>query len=162
MSNATPLRLLFVARAYPPTLGGMETLAQQLLEHLDRRRDVEVTPLINRSGKKALPLFLPSAVVRGVRLAHRHQIEAIHLADALLAPVGVALKRFTGLPVTASVCGLDVTYSNPLYQASIPRALRGLDMIMPISRATENEARARAGFGVPSRVVPLGINPLPS
>jgi len=161
MIESSGLRLLFIARAYPPTLGGMENLACNLLQHLQRRQDLEVTSLINRRGKKALPVFLPSAVVQGANIARRHKIEAIHLADALLAPVGVALKRLTGLPVTASVCGLDVTYSNRFYQAAIPRALKELDMVMPISRATEEQVRTRAGFGVPSTVVPLGINALP-
>ncbi|MBI5288957.1 MAG: glycosyltransferase family 4 protein [Chloroflexi bacterium] len=139
----------------------MENLACNLLQHLQRREDLDVTSLINRRGKKSLPIFLPSAVVQGANTARRHKIEAIHLADALLAPVGVALKRLTGLPVTASVCGLDVTYPNRFYQAAIPRALKELALVMPISRATEEQLRARAGFGVPSVVVPLGINPLP-
>jgi phosphatidylinositol alpha-1,6-mannosyltransferase len=153
--------LLFIARAYPPTLGGMENFACNLLTHLRERRDLEVTELINHHGKKALPAFLPLAAVRGIAVARRGRLDAIHLADALLAPVGATLKRMTGLPVTASVCGLDITYANRLYQAAVPRALRSLDMVMPISRATEDAMRARTGFGIRSRVVPLGINPLP-
>jgi glycosyltransferase involved in cell wall biosynthesis len=72
----------------------------------------------------------------------------------------VVLKKVTGLPVTASVCGLDVTYPNRFYQSVVPRALARLDMTIPISVATEEELCARAGRRVPSTVIPLGVNPL--
>ena len=153
-----PLRLLFVARAFPPTLGGMETLAERLSTAM--RTQADVTMLVNHRGKKALPAFLPYAVAAGVRLARRERVQAIHLGDALLAPVGLALRKLTGLPVTSTVCGLDVTFPNRAYQAAIPRALSKLDMTMPISEATEAELHARSGAGTPSTVIPLGVNPL--
>jgi glycosyltransferase involved in cell wall biosynthesis len=154
-----PLRVLFIARAYPPTIGGMERLAFQLREHLEEF--VDVVPLINRHGKKALPVFLPYAAFQGVRLARSRRVDAIHLADALLAPVGAAIKSVVDIPVTASVCGLDVTYPNRMYQAAVVRSLRRLDMVMPISRATDDAMRARTGDAPPSCVIPLGVNPLP-
>jgi glycosyltransferase involved in cell wall biosynthesis len=152
-------RILFIARAFPPTVGGMENLALRLSGAMSAR--THVATLINHRGKKALPAFLPYAFGAAVRIARAEGIDAIHLADALLAPLGVMLKRATGLPVTASVCGLDVTYPNRFYQALVPRALAQLDMTMPISRATADELHARAGAGTPSTVIPLGINPLP-
>jgi glycosyltransferase involved in cell wall biosynthesis len=154
------LRLLFIARAYPPTVGGMENLAYQLGKHLDEF--VDVVPLVNRGGKKALPAFLPYAAMTAVRLARSGRIDAVHLADALLAPVGAMIKAACDVPVTASVCGLDVTYANRGYQAIVPRALRRLDAVMPISRATETAMRARTGIDAPrSSVIALGVNPLP-
>ncbi len=153
------LRVLFIARAYPPTVGGMENLAFQLREHLDEF--VDVVSLINRRGKKALPLFLPYAALTAVRLARSGRIDAVHLADALLAPVGAFVKAASGVPVTASICGLDVTYANRGYQAVVRRALHRLDLVTPISRATEDAMRARTGEFPPSRVIPLGVNPLP-
>lgn len=154
----TRLRIAFIARAYPPTLGGMENFALQLREHLDAY--AHVTPIINRRGKKALPAFLPYATLRATYLARTGRVDAVHLADALLAPVGAAVKSATGVAVTSSVCGLDVTYPNRLHQAAIPRALRRLDAVMPISAATELAIRERAGDSMASHVIPLGINPL--
>lgn len=153
------LRLLFIARTFPPSLGGMQNLAFQLSESM--RRLVKVTMLVNHRGKKALPLFLPYAFASAIYLARKHRVQAIHLADALLAPLGVALKTVTGLPVTSSVHGLDVMYSNRFYQSLVPRALAQLDMAMPNSRATETEVNARTGGHMPIAVIPLGINPLP-
>lgn len=155
----TRMRLLFVARAFPPTLGGMENLAYRLSESMRRRADV--TMLVNRSGKKALPAFLLYALWAAPRLARKNRVQVIHLADALLAPLGVVLKKVTGLPVTSTVCGLDVTYRNRLYQSAVPRALAHLNMTMPISKATEEEVRVRAGQRTPTAVISLGVNPLP-
>lgn len=159
MTNPARMRLLFIARSFPPTLGGMENLAYRLSESMRRRADV--TMLVNRRGKKALPVFLPYAFAAATYLARKKRIHVIHLADALLAPLGVALKRVTGLPVTSSVHGLDVTYPNALYQRIVPRALARLDMTMPNSKATAEEVRARTAEEASTTVIPLGINPLP-
>lgn len=153
------MRLLFVARSFPPTLGGMENLAYRLSESM--RRQADVTMLVNRHGKKTLFVFLPYALAAATYLARKKRTHVIHLADALLAPLGVVLKKLTGLPVTSSVCGLDITYSNRLYQSVVPRALARLDMTMPISKATAEEVRARTGEQAPTTVIPLGINRLP-
>lgn len=138
----------------------MENLALQLSRHLGEF--VDVVPLINRGGKKALPAFLPYAAGRAARLAVAGQIDAVHLADALLAPVGATIKAVSKVPVTSSVCGLDVTYANRVYQAIVPRALRQLDVVMPISRATLAEMRTRTGPAPRAEVIPLGVNPLPA
>jgi len=159
MKQPDRLRVLYVARAFPPTVGGMETLAACLSEAM--RAHADVTLLANRRGKKALPAFLPYALAAGTYLARKHRIDAILLADALLAPLGIALKRTTGLPVASTVCGLDMTYANRLYQAVVRRSVGRLDMTMPISKATEAEVHARAGAHTPATVIPLGINPLP-
>ena len=156
--NHTP-RILFIARAYPPTVGGMENFAQRLCEGLEAH--AEVTTIINHHGKKALPAFLPYAAAKAIRLARRGDVDAVHLADALLAPVGAVIRRLAGVPVTVSVCGLDVSYTNRAYQAIVPRALRRLDLAMPISAATDAAMRARTGDAPSSQVIPLGVNPLP-
>lgn len=152
-------RILLIARAYPPTVGGMENFAHQLNVHLPLY--AQVTSLINHRGKKALPVFLPWVLAAATVRVRRERIDVVHLADALLAPVGAALKLTTGVPVTASVCGLDVTYGNRAYQAAIPAALRRLDMTMPISAATMSAMRERTGASPPARVIPLGVNAMP-
>lgn len=153
-------RILFIARAYPPTVGGMENFAYQLGAHLRQHADVSL--LINHGGKRALPAFLPYALASAIGTVRRGRIDVVHLADASLAPLGAALKLMTGVPVTASVCGLDITYPNPAYQALVPRALARLDMTMPISGATMAAMRQRTGSAHRSETIPLGVNPLPS
>lgn len=157
--TAGQMRLLFIARSYPPTLGGMENFAYWLSESLQQQADV--TMLVNRRGKRALAAFLPYALCSALHLARKNRIQVIHLADALLAPLGVVLKKVTRLPVTSTVCGLDVTYRNRFYQSVVPRSLAYLNMTMPISKATEEEVCARAGKATPTVVIPPGVSPRP-
>ena len=152
-------RILFVARTFPPSIGGMQNLALQLSKSL--RKLADVTMLVNGKGKKALPAFLPYSFISALYLAKKHRVQLIHLADALLAPIGVALKKATGLPVTATIHGLDVIFPNPIYQAVVPKSVGWLDMTMPNSRATEAVVHAHAGRATPTTAIPLGVNPLP-
>jgi glycosyltransferase involved in cell wall biosynthesis len=152
------LRILYIARAFPPTIGGMETLAYQLSTRMGAHANV--TTIINRRGKMALPAFLPRAFASAFRRVRGGEVDAVHLADALLSPLGAALKAASRVPVTVSVCGLDITYANPAYQSVVPRALRRLDLALPISAATDLAMHTRTGPLPRSRVIPLGVNPL--
>lgn len=151
-------RILYIARAYPPTTGGMENLALHLSTHM--RAHADVTTILNRRGKKALPAFLPYALGAALRKVRSGRVDAICLSDAMLAPLGAALRIATGVPVVATVHGLDVTWTNRAYQAVVPPALTRLDLVMPNSAATDAAMRARTGTRPPSLVVPLGVNPL--
>jgi glycosyltransferase involved in cell wall biosynthesis len=136
----------------------MEQFAYRLSEHL--RHEAEVTTLTNTRGKRALPLFLPYACGAAIRAVRREGIDIVHLADALLAPVGVLVKKIAGVPVTVSVHGLDITYPNRAYQLAVLPALSGLDGAIANSEATAAIFRER----VPKsevRVAPLGVNRLP-
>jgi glycosyltransferase involved in cell wall biosynthesis len=84
----------------------------------------------------------------------------VYLSDAMLAPLGAALRAATGVPVVATVHGLDLTWENRAYQAAVRRSLRRLDLVMPNSRATEQALRERTGARPPSEVIPLGVNAL--
>jgi glycosyltransferase involved in cell wall biosynthesis len=78
-----------------------------------------------------------------------------------MAPAGVVIKAATGVPVTTTVHGLDVTYGARMYQALIPRALRHLDLAIADSVATERSLHERTGALPRSEVIPLGVNSLP-
>jgi glycosyltransferase involved in cell wall biosynthesis len=84
----------------------------------------------------------------------------IHLSDALLAPLGLALRTLLRVPVVVTVHGLDVTYQNPLYQWVTPRCLKRMDKIICVSSYTRQQCIRR---GVPAalcEVVPNGVNML--
>jgi glycosyltransferase involved in cell wall biosynthesis len=137
----------------------MEQFAKQLVDHLSPFADV--TPIVNRRGKRALPIFLPTALAQSARLARSGRFDAIHLSDALLSPVGALLKRATGLPVSVSVHGLDLTYRHPLYQRVVPASLRSLDLVIANSSATAEILRDRVQPSPRHTVASLGVNPLP-
>jgi glycosyltransferase involved in cell wall biosynthesis len=138
----------------------MEQLALQVSTHMEEH--VRITRIVNRWGKKGLPVFLPYALTAALARIRRGGVDAVCLADASLAPLGAALKRMTGVAVVSTVHGLDVTWRNRAYQAVVPPSLRQLDLVLPNSRETERVLREHVGKLPPSQVVPLGVNPLPA
>lgn len=83
----------------------------------------------------------------------------VHLEDAALAPLGLLIQLMTGHRITATFCGLDLTYSNRFYQWLLARSIPKLSRIACISQATAEEASKR---GVPKQkiaVIPCGIWP---
>jgi len=137
-------------------VGGMERFAYHLATALACSTSVEV--ISNHRGRKLLPCFLLYATAAALRLVKGGRIDVIHLCDALLAPVGVVLKRLVGLPVSASVHGLDITYGNRIYQALIPQALSKLDVVITGSQSTRALLLDRVpALGDRARLIPYGV-----
>ena len=54
------MKILFISRAYPPTVGGIENQNYELSVWLPKSEQVEeVKTIANKYGRKLLPLFLP-------------------------------------------------------------------------------------------------------
>jgi glycosyltransferase involved in cell wall biosynthesis len=147
--------ILFMARRFPPSVGGMERFASDLHAALRDKADVH---LVKWGGSnKFLPIVLPAFFVRACWILITRRVDVIHVQDALQSPLGAVLKLLFRKPLTVVVHGLDISFDNGLYQRVVPRALLRADHIFGISRAAGDEVVAR---GVPAdRVscVPLGI-----
>ena len=151
------LRVLFISRAYPPIVGGIENqnaaLSVWLKEH------AKVTTLANRFGKKFLPIFLPYALCRALFMAR--SFDAVLLGDGVLSIVGWAVKIFFPKKAVLSVIhGLDITYPLFLYQALWVRVfIPKLDALIAVGNETiavgENHGIAKEKF----EFVPNGIDP---
>jgi len=152
--HASPT-ILFIARRFPPSVGGMERFAFDLQASLRDKADVQ---LIKWGGaNKWLPLVLPAFFVRACWTLITRKVDIIHVQDALQSPMGAVLKLLFRKPLTVVAHGLDISFDNRVYQAVVPRALRRADHVFCISRAARDEVVAR---GVPAEKVssvPLGI-----
>ena len=149
------MRVVFVTRKHPPSIGGMQRLSQQLVSQMRRR--AQVGAITWGGSQKLLPLFLVYAVWRGISLC-RHGVDLVHVGDPVVSPVGWILKRIFRVPVVVTVHGLDVTYPNSIYQWLIPRLLRTLDSVVCISR---NTCHACVERGIPAElcvVIPPGVS----
>jgi glycosyltransferase involved in cell wall biosynthesis len=149
--------ILFITRKHPPSVGGMQKLSQSLTKEVGR---LTPTRTIYWGGSTLLvPFFIIYAFLRSVLFVSRsNQVRLIHLSDALLTPLGLALRTLLRVPVVVTVHGLDVTYSNRLYQWIIPKCLRRMDKVICVSSYTRQQCIRR---GVPSAlcvVIPNGVN----
>ena len=148
--------ILFITRKHPPSIGGMQKLSQSLTVEVGRLAPT-ATIAWGRSSL-GLPWFLSYATYKSFRIIRNNpRIEVIHLGDSVLAPFGVLLKRLFRRPVVVTVHGLDVTFPQPGYQRTVPRALAQLDRLVCVSRSTLDQCVRR---GIPARlceVIPNGI-----
>jgi hypothetical protein len=130
------MRILFLSRAFPPITGGIENQNAALAEWLPKFAETKF--IINRSGKFALPWFLPFALLRACVLMFRSDV--LILGDGVLAIVGAIIKiLFPKKTVVTVLHGLDITYSLPFYQRIWIRGfLRMLDGIPLCECAHQN------------------------
>lgn len=149
------MRVLFVSRAFPPVVGGIEQQNADLARFLGN--ECELTLIANRRGKRFLPFFYPWAILQALWLLPKH--DALLLGDGVLALLGAITKLFNPRKAVVSVFhGLDITYPFPLYQTFwVKRFFRSLDGAIAVSHATKNEA-VKHGFDESKIfVIPNGI-----
>lgn len=157
------MRILFISRAYPPIIGGIENQNRDLALWLGKK--TRLTLIANTRGKSFLPIFLPYALLKGIFLSFSNDI--VIVGDGVLAPLAACISFLRpGIRSTAVVHGLDLTYGSKsdsilsrTYRAINIPTLRRLDMIFAVSSFTRMRAMA-AGID-PDRIVviPNGIDP---
>lgn len=154
------MKVLFLSRAFPPVTGGIENQNAALAEWLPKH--AEASTIANHGGKKSLWWFLPYASVR--TLLDMRNRDALLLGDGVLAPLGWLVKILSPRKTVASVVhGLDITFAlkkgvlASAYRLMNIPALRSLDHVIAVSRATADVARQA---GVPASkvtVIPNGV-----
>jgi len=150
---------LFITRTYPPTIGGMETLSYNLTQRVSRYAKAYL--IKNSYGRKALPFFVPWAFVKAIVILLFTDVKIVHLADGVLAPVGVILRwLFPRIKVASNIHGLDVAYVEQLwiYRYTNMWAIRRLDKIFAVSQGVADTC---ARYDIPEKIVtviPNGTN----
>ncbi len=156
------MRILFVSRAFPPTIGGIEQQNADLARFLGDQ--CELTIIINRRGKSFLPVFLPWAFLRILWLLPHHDV--LLLGDGVLAPIGAVAKYFNSRKAVVSVLhGLDLTFAKKpgllarVYGRINLPALRSLDGVICVSQETKRVALSVGLSAERSFIIPNGIDP---
>ncbi len=143
-----------MSRAFPPTVGGIENQNYQLSRWMAASTDTRI--IANGRGRRFLPLFLPWALFRTLVLLK--DFDVLLLGDGVLAVVGWAMKLVYAKPVISVLHGLDVTYSNPVYQKFwVGTFMSRLDRFIAVSSETARQAMEK---GIPGRKIvsiPNGI-----
>ena len=127
------IKILFISRAYPPTVGGIENQNYEL--HTWLSEIAEVKAIINKKGKIFLPFFIPYAIWKSLFLISK--CDAILLGDGVLSFVGWKLKFLTKKPVICVVHVLDLTYKNKIYQwLWVGYFLKKMDKLIAVGQET--------------------------
>ncbi len=152
-----PPRPLFVTRKFPPSVGGMETLASGVWRTLSETFP-EAQLIAHGGPNRQLPRWLPVALWRTAVAILRRRVEFVLTNDALTFSVLYPILWLTRTPGAAMVMGLDLTFEHRLYRFAVRRTLPGADVVVAISEATAQVAQ-RIGVR-PDRihVVRLGVD----
>lgn len=133
------MKILFISRAYPPTVGGIENQNYELYTWLAKLTGIKL--IANRRGKKFLPVFLPYALARALFSLRRYDV--LLLGDGVLAIVGWFCKIFYKKPAICVVHGLDLTFKNKIYQKLwVGNFAKKLDKLIAVGNET-----IRVGIG---------------
>ncbi len=156
------MRILFVSRAFPPTIGGIEKQNAEVAEFLGRK--APLTLIANTRGKSFLPVFLPLAMLQILWKARKH--DCLLLGDGVIAPLGAVAKFiFPKLTVVSIIHGLDLTFGKQtglfarIYQwVNIP-SLKKLDGLICVSQNTKAIAESVGVKPEKISVIPNGVDP---
>ena len=148
-------RLWMLTRKHPPSIGGMQQLSFQLASHLRGLRPI--TLVAWGHGQWVLPLFLLVASFRILAGLLRGSISVLHIGDPALAALAW-LPRRLGVPVVATVHGLDISYGNRIYQAYLRQFFwRRMSGYVCISHHVADMVVAHGIDAGQVHVVPVGI-----
>lgn len=156
------MKVLFIARRFPPSIGGMQRFAYDLSEALPSQ-DIELIKVTwGGSSRLTLPFVLPVLFLRGlwVLLTDR-SIQVIHMQDAVLSPLGWLLSLLSRRPWVVVAHGLDLTFKLAFYQKVNIFFARRASAMIAISEATAHEARIRGIESGKITVIPLGVEDVP-
>lgn len=150
------MKILFISHKYPPAIGGMEKHAFELLTRLAEVH--EVIPLIynNKEGRFA---FFRKLEKRAKRCLKEHaDIDLIYVNEGLLACFVARFKRWTKIPIVATIHGLDIVFPNVFYQYFVKKQLSKLDGLIAVSRATQEVCIERGISPNKVFIVPNGVD----
>lgn len=156
------MRILFVTRKFPPSVGGMEVFAEELSLAL-RRKCGDLTlfkpdpPIIGRPGLFALLRFFAKASIAVFRGAGN--VDVVLFGDAVLTPMAwLAKLRARKVRTVVAAHGNDVYYaqgrnaSSVAYKAMLKLFSRSTDLLIANSSDTERMA-VSLGFRNTTRIL---------
>lgn len=151
------MKVLFIARRFPPSVGGMERFAYDLANAIEEQ--VTLKKITWGGSNKWLPLVLPIFFLRASwSLMTERDIDVIHIQDAVQAPIGWLLHVIFRKPYVVVAHGLDITYQKAFYQQLILPFVRRASKVMSISSATSDEVLKRGIKPENASVITLGTH----
>jgi phosphatidylinositol alpha-1,6-mannosyltransferase len=156
----TPLRVLFLARRYPPSRGGAQTHAFKLHNYLRAHMPVTLVALGYHSILH-LAWFMPWALLlAAVKLLIR-RVDVVYFSDGVTASLATVLAPIRGRArFCSSLYGLEMTFGNRLARALMRRGTMACDGIAVISENSIDIAERDWGIARRRmRLIYLGAEP---
>ena len=137
--------ILFLARRYPPSVGGIQTYAKELHNRFRRRCEVKLIAL-GRDPLYHLAWFMPYAFCAAVFHILRRRPDVIFFMDGVTSALAPFLRPFTPARFTVTIHGAELTFRRAFFSRLMRAGARACDRTVMVSRAT---AALAAGSGLP-------------
>ena len=152
-------RILFLARRYPPSIGGIQTHCFELFSRLATRGPTTLVAL-RRQSLLHLAWFLPYIWLRCVWALLLRRVDIIYFGDGVTCAVAPFLRLFKGRTrFVVTVFGLEMTFGSRGAQRLMRRGACCCDRIVVIS---ENSRRLAVEWGLPAEqleIIYVGVEP---
>ncbi len=158
MASDRPTRILFLARRYPPSIGGIETHCYELYTRLVQRADVRLVALGHRSLVH-LAWFLPYCLWTTFWTVLLRRADVIYFADGVAGFIAPFVRPFGPARFVITIYGLEMTYKNPVARTLMQAGARACEKVVVIS---QNTYRITADVGVDQsklETIYLGVEP---
>ena len=151
-------KMLFVARRYPPSVGGIETFCYNLYSGISQKREVDLIAL-RKSSIVHLLWFMPLTFVRVFVMLLQKKYDVVYLSDGVTASMAIIFRPlFKNVTFISTIYGLEMTIKNPFARTLINAGVNSCHHVTTIS---ENTLDIMKKYISPSKVsiVYVGIEP---
>lgn len=149
------MKVLLISRKYPPSVGGMELFAHDLVKSLSAK--VELTLIKWGGANKYLPIVYPYLFLIGFIKLLTQKIDVIHIQDGVMSLAGYVLAGIFRKPYIVVIHGLDITYDNFIYNSLFIPAIKKADKVICISQAAKESAIKRGVNESKIQVITLAV-----
>ena len=150
------MKVLYITRKYPPSIGGMQTQSYFFYKALSKKSNVLLISW--GSSQVFLPFFVIYAGIKSIIQLISGRIDIIQLGDLVLSPLGVLLKLLFNKPVLVVSHGRDSAYRGLLYNFFILGSANKLNKIICVSNYLKQRLHSRGLSNKKLEVIPNGIS----
>lgn len=158
MTQTNTLRILFLSRRFPPSVGGIQTHCFNLYNHLIEKHQVKLIAL----GKKSLihlAWFVPFTYFASLLYVLFNRVNTVYFSDGVICCLAPFLRPFTRAKFVVTIYGLEMTYSTPVFSSLMRWGVSYCEKVPVISERTRDVS---IEAGVPPEkidIIYLGIDP---
>ncbi|MEE3234732.1 MAG: glycosyltransferase family 4 protein [Candidatus Latescibacterota bacterium] len=151
-------RILFLARRYPPSIGGIETHCYELHKRLKLRASVRLVAL-RKNSLLHLLWFLPYCLWTTFWAVFLRRVDVVYFADGVAGFIAPLVRPFGPARFCITIYGLEMTYKNPCARFLMQNGAKTCNEVVVISENTKN---ITANSGIPETklsIIHLGVEP---
>jgi glycosyltransferase involved in cell wall biosynthesis len=135
LSTPKRTRILFLARRYPPSVGGIETHCYELYTRLVQRADVRLVAL-GHHPLWHLAWFLPYCLWTTFWAVLLRRVDVVYFADGVAGFIAPFVRPFGPARFCITIYGLEMTYKNALARSLMQAGARACEKVAVISQNT--------------------------